>query len=136
LLWRDFIPPESATSHHPLLHEKDIFLIVYQQTPDQILLSPWITLIAMAGLAAGLGAAGTVIAIAEFANKVFEDIHKVYSAYRSAPRVMLELADHITACLVQMDFFQQNVDDSELPLSPILKTVVDYHRSCKRSILF
>lgn len=85
---------------------------------------------------AGIGAATSVIALADVANSVVEYLHNAYSAYRSAPRVMLDLADHISACLVQLDFFQQNVDSSEIPLSPNLTKVVDYHIDRVRGVFY
>jgi hypothetical protein len=134
LLWRDFVSPESATSHHPfLLHEHDIFLIVYQQKLAQTLLFSWITWTAMATV---IGVGTGALALASFANSVVENLHNAYSLYRSAPRVILDLADHITACLVQIDFFQQNVDSSELPLSPNLKKIVDYHTDRVREAFY
>jgi hypothetical protein len=87
-------------------------------------------------MATVIGVATSALALASFANSVVENLHNAYSLYRSAPRVILDLADHITACLVQIDFFQQNVDSSELPLSPNLKKIVDYHIDRVRGVFY
>jgi hypothetical protein len=87
-------------------------------------------------MATVIGVATGALALASFANSVVENLHNAYSLYRSAPRVILDLADHITACLVQIDFFQQNVDSSELPLSLNLKQIVDYHTDRVREAFY
>jgi hypothetical protein len=134
LLWRDFIPPESATSHHPLLHEHEIFFTVYQQKLAQILLFSWIILTAMA--LAVIGATTSVIALADFANSVVEHLYNAYKAYGSAPRSMIDFAEQIGSCLAQINYFQHNVDSSDLALPPYFIKVVDDHIDRVRGVFY